>query len=34
VIEESGFKVDQEEQKEEKRPPADKPAAGKPKGFL
>jgi formate hydrogenlyase subunit 6/NADH:ubiquinone oxidoreductase subunit I len=34
VIEESGFKVDQEEQTEEKLPPADKPALQKPKGFL
>ena len=33
VIEESGFKVDPERQ-EEKRPPADKPALQKPKGFL
>jgi MauM/NapG family ferredoxin protein len=36
MIEESGFKVDPEVQKEEKRPPApaDKPALQKPKGFL
>ena len=36
VIEESGFKVDQEKQKEEKRTPAstDTPALQKPKGFL
>jgi len=34
VIEESGFKVDSEAQKEEKPPPADKPAQQKPKGFL
>ena len=34
VIEESGFKVDQEGEKEEKRPPAGKPVSGKPKGFL
>jgi ferredoxin-type protein NapF len=36
MIEESGFKVDPEAQKEEKRPPAptDKPTSQKPKGFL
>jgi polyferredoxin len=34
MIEESGFKVDQERKEEEKHPPADKPALQKPKGFL
>jgi ferredoxin len=34
VIEESGFKVDQEMQKEEKLSPVDKPVLQKPKGFL
>jgi polyferredoxin len=34
MIEESGFKVDQQQREGEKRPPADKPALQKPKGFL
>lgn len=34
VLEESGFKVDQEEKKEEISPPTDKPAPQKRKGFL